>query len=108
MNYQTITARELAARLENENDEFQLIDVRELAEHQIARLEQAELLPMTRFYEWIDDLNAAREIVVMCHHGIRSASVCLFLVRNGFEKVYNLEGGIDAWSAEVDENVPRY
>jgi rhodanese-related sulfurtransferase len=44
----------------------------------------------------------------MCHHGIRSANVCLYLTRNGFEKVYNVEGGIDLWSVEADETVPRY
>ena len=107
MNYQTITAKELAARLQNK-DEFKLIDVRELAEYEIARLEPAELLPLTRFSEWINTLSPSEEIVVLCHHGIRSANVCNYLTSNGFEKVYNLSGGIDAWSAEVDERVPRY
>ena len=107
MNYQTITAKDLAARLENK-DEFRLIDVREPAEYEIARLGSAELLPLTRFSEWIATLEPSDEIVVMCHHGIRSANVCQFLARNGFEKVSNLEGGIAAWSAEVDPNVARY
>ena len=107
MNYQTITPVELAAKLQNKDD-FRLIDVREPIEHEIARLEQAELLPLTRFSDWIDKLNSHEEIVVMCHHGIRSANVCNYLTNNGFGKVYNLEGGIAAWSAEVDENVPRY
>ena len=107
MNYQTITAKDLAARFDNK-DEFRLIDVREPAEYEIARLESAELLPLTRFSEWIATLEPSDEIVVMCHHGIRSANVCHYLANNGFGKVYNLSGGIDAWSAEVDERVPRY
>ena len=57
--------------------------------------------------KWLE-LEPEEEIVVMCHHGIRSANVCMFLARNGFEKVFNLDGGIDSWSLEVDENTPRY
>lgn len=89
-------------------ENFKFIDVREPYEHEIASIEQAELLPLSRFGEWIETLDSKDEIVVMCHHGIRSANVCMFLVRNGFENVFNLEGGIDLWSATVDENVPRY
>ena len=107
MVYQSISPTELAERL-GKNDDFRLIDVREIREHEIARIEKAELLPLTRFDEWIGKLDSAQEIVVMCHHGIRSANVCMFLIRNGFEKVWNLDGGIDAWTTEVDRNVPRY
>ncbi len=107
MSYQSISPTELAERLKNKED-FRFIDVRELHEYEISRIEQAELLPLTQFNEWIGRLDPSEEIVVMCHHGIRSANVCVFLVRNGFEKVWNLDGGIDAWTAEVDSNVPRY
>ena len=48
------------------------------------------------------------DIVVMCHHGIRSAAACAFLVREGFHHVRNMAGGIDRWSREVDASVPRY
>lgn len=107
MFYQSVSPSELAARLKKKED-FRLIDVREIHEYETARIEGAELLPLTRFNEWIDTLDPETEFVVMCHHGIRSANVCMFLIRNGFEKVFNLDGGIDAWSAEVDRNVPRY
>lgn len=107
MLYQTILPDELAARLEKE-EKINLIDVREPWEHEMASIEQARLLPLTRFQEWIDDLKPDQEIIVMCHHGIRSANVCLFLARQGFEKVFNLEGGIDLWSKEVDSKIPRY
>lgn len=107
MPYQSISPKELAARLENDEN-FRLIDVREPIEYQIARIEGAELLPMSRANEWLGTLDPQEEIVVMCHHGIRSANVCLFLAQNGFEKVYNLTGGIDLWSYEVDESVPKY
>lgn len=111
MFYDTITPRELAEKLKN-GEKTNLIDVREPLEYEIARIEAAKLLPLSRFREWIDNLTAAsdkrEETIVMCHHGVRSAQLCAFLVQNGFEKVFNLEGGIDAWSAEIDANVPRY
>lgn len=107
MLFKSMSPQELGERLENKED-FRLIDVREPLEWELARLEAAELLPLSEFSEWHDKLNPAEEIVVMCHHGIRSANVCAFLARQGFEKVWNLSGGIDAYSTEVDRNVPRY
>ena len=107
MPYQTITPKELFERLERK-ETFRFIDVREPLEYEIARIEGAELLPLSRANEWLGTLNPEEEIVVMCHHGIRSANVCMFLAQNGFEKVYNLTGGIDLWSYEVDESVSKY
>ena len=107
MFYRTITAQQLADRLKN-GEKFRFIDVREPQEYAVARIEEAVLLPLTRFDEWIETLEPEEEIVVMCHHGVRSANVCMFLGRNGYEKVFNLEGGIDSWSLEVDGKVPRY
>lgn len=107
MIYQSITPRQVIERLKA-GDRFRFIDVREPQEYAVARVSEAELLSLTRFNEWIESLSPDEEIVVMCHHGIRSANVCLYLTRNGFEKVYNVEGGIDLWSVEADENVPRY
>jgi rhodanese-related sulfurtransferase len=107
MFYKSILPAQVAARLKT-GEKFKFIDVREPLEYEIARVEEAELLPLSRFAEWNDKLDSEDEIVVMCHHGVRSANVCAYLAQNGFEKVYNLEGGIDLWSIDVDENVPRY
>ena len=107
MNYETITPTEVAGRLER-GERVRLIDVREPEEFELARVEGAELLPLSRFEEWAGALKPEDEIVVMCHHGIRSAQVCAYLSRQGFEKIYNLSGGIDRWSAEVDPSIPRY
>lgn len=107
MLFKTISARELSEKLK-QREKFRLVDVREQEEFEIARIENAELLPLSDFQNWIETLNPTEEIVFMCHHGVRSAQVCAFLARNGFENVWNLSGGIDAWSAEVDRNVPRY
>lgn len=107
MSFQTISPTELQQKLQS-GQEFQLIDVREAEEYDWAKIEGAKLLPLSRFGEWRDKLNSNAEIIVMCHHGVRSAQVCAFLTRQGFEKVWNLQGGIDAWSIEVDRRVPRY
>jgi rhodanese-related sulfurtransferase len=89
-------------------DELLLLDVREVFEHEMARIEGARLLPLSVFDEWAGTLDPAAEIVVICHHGVRSAQVCAFLARQGFGKLSNLEGGIDGWSREVDPNIPLY
>lgn len=107
MLYESISPTELNERLKN-GEKVNLIDVREVWEYEIANLEGAKLLPLSEFNEWAGSLNPEEEIIVMCHHGIRSGNVCMFLLRNGFEKVINLDGGIDLWSKEVDEGVPRY
>jgi len=107
MNYKTITPVELEERLRR-GDELSLIDVREAFEHELARIEGARLLPLSVFDEWAGKLDPDEEIVVMCHHGVRSAQVCEFLARQGFGKLSNLAGGIDRWSREVDADVPLY
>lgn len=107
MQYNTISPAEAAARIER-GEQFDFIDVREVEEYDVARVEGARLLPLSRFAEWAGTLDPAAEIVVMCHHGIRSAQVCAVLARQGFTKLSNLSGGIDRWSVEVDRSVPRY
>jgi rhodanese-related sulfurtransferase len=82
--------------------------VREPAEHEIARIEGAVLLPMGEVPARAGELDPNVEIVVFCHHGQRSAMVVDWLRQNGFPRAVNLAGGIDAWSCEVDRTVPRY
>lgn len=108
MLYQEMTPTELARRMKKEDEPLLLIDVREPVEHEIARIEGAHLLPLSRFQEWAGTLRPEQEIVFVCHHGIRSAQVCTFFSRQGFTKLHNLDGGIDAWSREVDPEVPLY
>jgi rhodanese-related sulfurtransferase len=107
MSYETMTPAGLASRL-GRGDKLALIDVREAEEYAIAHLEGADLLPLSRFNEWVGMLSPDEELVVMCHHGIRSAQVCAYLSQQGFKNLHNLAGGIDRWSLEVDERVPRY
>lgn len=89
-----------------------LLDVREPWEAQTASIRidgiEARLIPMGQIAERFDELDPQQPVVVYCHHGMRSLQVVAFLSRQGFDSVYNLAGGIDAWSLEVDPSVPRY
>jgi rhodanese-related sulfurtransferase len=89
-----------------------LLDVREGWEVATARLELAALefrhVPMHELPARLDELDPSQPVVCICHHGARSAQVVAFLQRQGHTQAYNLDGGIDAWSALVDPSVPRY
>jgi len=102
-----LTPRELADRLRGEDPPL-LVDVREEREFQFARIDGAELRPLSRVQLWKDELDKAREIVLYCHSGSRSLSVAHYLTVQGYTRLFNLRGGIDAWSREVDPTVPRY
>jgi adenylyltransferase/sulfurtransferase len=102
-----ITPTELKRRLDAGDDIF-LLDVREPVEWQICRLDGAVLIPMNTIPARMHELDSAREIVVYCRSGKRSAQIAAFLKAAGFRKVKNLQGGILQWSDEVDPTVPKY
>ena len=89
-----------------------LLDVREAWEFALAaiRIDGAQTLhiPIGEIPQRLAELDPAQPVVCICHHGMRSAQVVAFLERQGFDTAYNLAGGIDAWSAQVDPGVPRY
>ena len=93
-------------------DDLQLIDVRELQEVGMAALPGFTILPLSEFPTWSSTihnrLEADKETIVMCHHGVRSAQMCAWLCQQGFSQVKNLIGGIDAYAIYVDPKVPRY
>jgi rhodanese-related sulfurtransferase len=86
-----------------------LVDVREPWEFATARIEGSVLIPMgdipARAHQ---ELDPEERLVVVCHHGVRSMNVTVWLRNQGFEQAQSLRGGIDAWSAEVDPTVSRY
>jgi len=104
-----ISASELAARLKS-TEPPRLLDVRQPEEFAIAALPEARLIPLGEIPERVAELDDWRqeEIVVYCHHGIRSAHAIGWLRTQGFENLTNLSGGIDAWSTQVDPDLPRY
>ena len=104
-----ITAGELAAWLADERREKPvLLDVREPWEYEKARIDGATLVPMREVPSRIAQIDEDKEVVAICHHGGRSMQVAMFLEKQGFKRVHNLVGGIDAWSRTVDPAVPLY
>ncbi|HKT65257.1 rhodanese-like domain-containing protein [Burkholderia sp. 22313] len=85
-----------------------VLDVREPWEISTAQIAGSVSIPMQQIPARSEELDDEAEIVCVCHHGMRSAQVAMFLESRGFTKLYNLQGGIDAWSRDVDPSVPRY
>jgi adenylyltransferase/sulfurtransferase len=102
-----ITPKELAAK-QQRRDDFDLIDVREPHEWAIAKIPGARLVPLGTFTESLSSFDSARDIVVTCKMGGRSAKAVRQLQAAGFKKVWNLAGGILRWSDDVDPKVPKY
>jgi len=85
-----------------------LLDVREPWEFQTCHIAESRLLPMADLPARIAELDPAAETVVICHHGGRSMQVAVFLEQQGFGRVHNLSGGLDAWARSVDPSMPVY
>jgi adenylyltransferase/sulfurtransferase len=102
-----IDVHELRRRFQS-NESFELIDVREPHEYEIAHIDGAKLIPLGELPSRIDELPRDKEIVVHCHSGMRSAHAVQLLQKAGFARSLNLAGGIDAWSVEIDPSVDRY
>ncbi|HEY0368399.1 MAG TPA: molybdopterin-synthase adenylyltransferase MoeB [Chthoniobacterales bacterium] len=102
-----IDVHELKRRFDS-NESFELIDVREPYEYEIARIDGAKLIPLGELPSRVDELPREKDIVVHCHSGMRSAHAVQLLQESGFDRAVNLAGGIDAWSVEIDPTVDRY
>ena len=103
-----ITAKQLAARIDA-GERFYFLDVRQPAEHALAALADSKLVPLNELPARLAEVQVPDgcTLVVYCHHGIRSMHGGMFLARHGFAPL-SLEGGIEAWSLEVDPSMPRY
>ena len=102
-----IQVRELEERMRSGRP-FVLLDVREPFEFEMARIEGANLIPLGELPARWRELDREKEIFVFCHSGVRSERAAEFLRSTGFPRVANVAGGIDAWSEEIDPDVPRY
>ena len=101
-----ITPKQLKQRLDR-GDDLYILDVRETHEYQICNL-NGQLIPLGELPKRVSELDSSREIVAHCRSGKRSAEAVEFLTKAGFRKIWNLKGGILAWSDEVDPSVPKY
>ncbi len=102
-----ITAEELKTLLESKKP-VKIIDVREPHEYDICHISGAKLIPLSEFMQRIGELDSADELVLHCHHGMRSMKALEMLRSAGFRKVKSLQGGIDAWAQKVEPGMPRY
>jgi adenylyltransferase/sulfurtransferase len=103
----TISASDLKQKIDQRSP-VTILDVRENFEYEIAHLENSKLIPLDELPDRLDELDQDAEIVAHCHSGARSAQAVQFLRANGFTRAFNLAGGIDAWSDQIDPTMPRY
>ena len=112
MSFTEITVTELAAKLADLDREYQFVDVREPQELAVVTLPRFINLPLSEYADWsphiYTKLDKDTETLVLCHHGMRSAQMCQWLISQGFTQVSNIIGGIDAYSHHVDRDLPRY
>ena len=87
---------------------FLLVDVREPWEYETCRIEGAQLIPMRTIPANLQQLDVDQDVICYCHHGQRSLDVAAWLRTQGVESAQSLAGGIDRWSLEIDQSVPRY
>ena len=107
MSVTQISAKLLQEKLQN-NNKLRLLDVREPNEFDYARIKDSQLVPLKEIAGRIGELTMGAEYVVICHHGVRSQQAATYLDQAGFSPIYNLVGGIDAWSVSCDGSVLRY
>jgi len=107
MPIKQLTAIELKSRIQ-EKEPLILLDVREPFEFAHARIEGSLPIPLDQIPARLKELDMDQEIVVICHHGMRSMQAANFLTQVGFDNISNLVGGIDAWSLQCDSSVARY
>jgi len=102
-----ISAGELKAKID-QGEKFVLLDVREKFEFDICRIPGSKLIPLPELPSRMSELDSADEIVIHCKSGVRSAKALKLLKEAGFGKLWNVTGGIQAWSEDVDSSVPKY
>ncbi len=103
-----LSALQLQTHLESCETQPLLLDVRQHWEIDVCKIENSILIPMSQVPAKIDSLDTNSEIVVICHHGIRSRSVGRYLEHAGFSNIINLSGGVDQWAKTVDKQMATY
>jgi rhodanese-related sulfurtransferase len=103
-----LSPSQVAGLLAGDGEKPILLDVREPWELRICRLEGSQSIPMGEIAYGLDALPRDRDILVICHHGIRSYQVARFLEQQGFPRVINLDGGLAAWARDLDPRMPTY
>ena len=102
-----ITVAELKNKFDN-NDDFMLLDVRNIQEVLYSKIENSVHIPMNEIVDRMNELDSNKEIIIQCKSGKRSARVCEYLMTQNFNNVKNLSGGIIAWADEIDNSIHVY
>jgi rhodanese-related sulfurtransferase len=102
-----VTPREVSEQLAR-GDKFLFVDVREKWEHDVSRIEGATLIPLREISANVGRFEEAEEVVLFCHHGMRSLDAAAWLRSQGVAGARSMAGGIERWSVEIDPRVPRY
>jgi len=102
-----ITPAEVKAKL-SRGEKFAFIDVREKWEYDTSHIDGSTLVPLRTIPNNLEKLHAASEIILFCHHGMRSLDAANWLRSQGIGNARSMAGGIDRWSTEIDPKVPRY
>jgi len=87
---------------------YTVLDIREPEELAVCIIDGSITIPMQRVPDALDGLPRETPLIIVCHHGVRSAMVTAFLRQNGFDNALNLAGGIDAWARHVEPDMARY
>lgn len=103
-----MSVKELKDYLDATESQPLLLDVREPWEYQICRIENSRLIPMNEVPYAVKELDPEQETILICHHGVRSQRVGMFLQRSGFRNVVNVTGGINAWARQIDPKMSTY
>lgn len=102
-----ITPGEVRTKLAS-GEKFVFVDVREKWEYDTARIEGSTLIPLRSIPANLNAFEGAGEVIVFCHHGVRSLDAAAWLRSQGVARARSMAGGIDRWSQEIDPKVPRY
>lgn len=110
-----ISVQDVSRKLQDGED-FVILDIREMPEIDLVSLSigNVAIAPLSRIQHFGDEVlpdavrDRDREVVVMCHHGIRSAAVTAWMLAEGWQRVTSMRGGIDAWAAEIDGTIGTY
>jgi len=107
MSIQHLNPADVAALLTGDDAPI-IIDVREQWEYDLVHLPVSTLIPLNSLASKASDLDPSRSYALLCHHGMRSEMAANWLMQHGFSRLINIDGGIDAWSMDVDPSLPRY
>ncbi|MDH3608038.1 MAG: rhodanese-like domain-containing protein [Gammaproteobacteria bacterium] len=106
--FKEFSPKQLKDHLDQTTQKPILLDVREPWEYERCHIAESKLVPMREIPSALQDIDPDKEVVVICHHGIRSRAVANYLAQNDYSKVINLSTGIDGWARDIDTSMPIY